>query len=387
MNPNNVKDFNATGDGLTADDAAIQQALDLAGHVVIPAGNYRITRTLQIRSKTHLELLPGARLIHCGDTPKKRGDFLLTNGNHAGGDHDIKITGGVFDGNNQGKYNTKDNDNLFNPEAWSGTVLNFFNVKNLVLEDIEIANSVVYYTRFCKIEDFIIKNIRFSSEKPAFNQDGLHFAGFVRHGWVENIRAVTPGQTNDDMLALNADDSLVRLENRDLLCGPIEDIVFRDIFADDCHAAIRMLSVNSPIRNLKFYNLVCGCRNFAINMDGARYCRTPLVTPEGENDYPEGTGLVENIEIDGFYIHSSRAVREKGMICCETRVRNFTVKNLVRNYNIDAMPDKPTLYLGKVKNTTVTANTAGKTIRCELRNRDEYMEINSPVDELFLTQE
>ena len=36
--PNNVKDFGATGDGVTDDSAAIQAALDLKGQVYIPAG-------------------------------------------------------------------------------------------------------------------------------------------------------------------------------------------------------------------------------------------------------------------------------------------------------------------------------------------------------------
>jgi len=52
--PNNVKDFGATGDGVTDDSAAIQAALDLKGQVYIPAGTYIINTTLRIKSNTKL---------------------------------------------------------------------------------------------------------------------------------------------------------------------------------------------------------------------------------------------------------------------------------------------------------------------------------------------
>ena len=47
----NVKDFGARGDGQTDDTAAIQSAIDRSrdGHVDFPRGDYRITRTIEIR--------------------------------------------------------------------------------------------------------------------------------------------------------------------------------------------------------------------------------------------------------------------------------------------------------------------------------------------------
>ena len=60
------------------------------------------------------------------------------------------------------------------------------------------------------------------------------------------------------MLALNADDSIVRLENLDLECGPIENIYFKDIYAEDCHTGVRLLSVDSPIRNITIDNMEVG---------------------------------------------------------------------------------------------------------------------------------
>lgn len=58
------------------------------------------------------------------------------------------------------------------------------------------------------------------------------------------------------MLALNADDCMTRLENLDLLRGPIENLSFKNIFADDCYTGIRMLSVKageSEIRTIGIF--------------------------------------------------------------------------------------------------------------------------------------
>jgi hypothetical protein len=135
------------------------------------------------------------------------------------------------------------------------------------------------------------------SDDFGHNQDGLHFGGGVRRGRVKNIRALSNGQTNDDMIALNADDSVERVENLDLVRDDIEDIVIENIYAENCYTIIRMLSVNAKIRNIKFKNIYAGYRHYAINGDGARYCKTPLFR---EEECPLGVGLCENIEIENF---------------------------------------------------------------------------------------
>lgn len=329
-----VKVFGAAGDGIVDDSSAIQRALDSQYNIVkIPAGDYRITKTLLVSSFTKIEADENARIFSCGDTPKKQGDFLLTNRDMINGDSNIIISGGIWDGNNQGKYNTK-NPDLFAPDAWSGTVLNFFNVKNLILENLIIANSVVFYSRFGRIDNFIIRNIGLKSDTPGFNQDGLHFSGFVRNGLIENVSALTPGQTKDDMLALNADDSLERLENRGLLRGPIENLTFRNIRAEDCHTGIRMLSVTAPIRNIRFENVRFGCRAYAINMDAARYCRTPLFE---EKDYPGGVGDISNIVFDGLAVWKSGDC-DYPLICDESNSENISVKNFERVLALDKQP-------------------------------------------------
>lgn len=343
---------------LNADATAyIQSLLDKGGEVIIPEGTYRITSTLKINSNTHVKAHKNARLYLCGDTPKYRGDFLLDNSDHINGNENITIEGGIWDGNNQGKYNTKDPD-LFNPNAWSGSTMNFFRVKNLKLRDMVFANSVIYNLRMCRIDTFDFRNIFFQSDELAFNQDGLHFAGYINNGYVENVRALSKGQTNDDMLALNADDSIVRLENLDLDCGPIENIYFKDIYAEDCHTGVRLLSVDSPIRNITIDNMEVGVRCYAINMDGARYCRTPLFK---EEDKPEGIGCIENVKLNNFKAHFTSIERpENPLICCEGQTDGFEINGFERSATADVMPNNPVLFVRNVRNLYVEINEEEK---------------------------
>ncbi len=342
----------AVGDGIADDTAAIQAALFSGAPVVnIPNGSYRITKTLLVPCHTHIRASKNARLFLCGDVPKKRGDFLLSNADTVNGNEDIAITGGIWDGNNQGKYNTKNLD-LFAPDAYSGTVLNFVNVKGLSLSDMTVANSVTYYVRLAHLDGFTIKNIDFFSEKKAFNQDGLHFGGYVKNGTVENIRAKTDGQTNDDFIALNADDCVTRLENFDLPRGPIEDITFKNLYAKDCHTMVRLLSVTAPIRRIRFENVTAGCRCFGINMDAARYCRTPLFK---DADCPDGVGKIEDISFDNVTLWFSRENQKNALIGMESNTKRFTITNFNRP-DFDLSPDSPTLLVRNVNDMRVSVN-------------------------------
>ena len=112
----NIRDFGASGDGLADDSPAIQRALDAAEGrgltVYIPSGTYRIGKTLYIGDDTTIRCDSGARLFVCEKQPKKRGDFLLSNRNPTAGNRNIALYGGTWDGNFDGKNNTKPSDLL-----------------------------------------------------------------------------------------------------------------------------------------------------------------------------------------------------------------------------------------------------------------------------------
>lgn len=352
-----VKDFGAVGDGRTDDHAAFTAALESgAREIVIPFGEYRISRTLYVRSNTTVIADRCARIVMGRDERAKRGDFLLSS---VEGSENIAVIGGIYDGRNSDPFNAKPD--LFDKEGYSGAVLNFVGVKNLTLKDITVSNSTTYYIRMSRVEDFVIENIDFVSDEFGHNQDGLHFGGGVRRGRVKNVRALSAGQTNDDMIALNADDSVERVENFDLSRDDIEDITFENIYAENCYTVIRMLSVNAKIRNIKFKNIYAGYRHYAINGDGARYCKTPLFK---EEDHPLGVGLCENVEIENFvcYPVNKKAPHPRctepepyHALRLEVNFSNFVIKGFKK---IEGVNDGNTyaLYMKNVKNNRIVAD-------------------------------
>ena len=291
-----VYDFGAIGDGIHDNYEAFQAALDSGvSDILIPQGIYNISGTLKIHSNTRIIADRGAKIVMKSATRRHRNDFLICNSDRENGNSNIEICGGIWDGNNTAPENKKPE--LFDRNGYSGVVISLVNVKNLILKDMVLSNSVTFYIRLCKVENFAIENIDFISDQFGENQDGLHFGGNVRHGKVKNIRALSYGQTNDDMIALNADDSIERVENLDLCRDTIEDIEFENIFAENCHTIIRMLSVTAEIKNIRFKNVYGGFRCNAVNADAARYCRTPLFQ---EEDYPAGVGNIHDISFENF---------------------------------------------------------------------------------------
>lgn len=334
-----VRDFGAFGDGVHDDYAAFQRALDSgAGIVAVPMGIYPISETLLVHSGTRIEADRGAKIVMRGTRRKKQGEFLLSNADPEGGNRDIALVGGIWDGNNTAPEHAKPD--LFAENGYSGAMLNFVGVTGLVLRDVVLANSVTFYVRMSRVHDFVIENVDFVSDRPGWNQDGLHFGGDVKHGTVRNLRALSDGQTTDDMIAFNADDSIVRVENRGLVRDGIEDITVENVYARQCHTIFRMLSVDAPIRNIRICNVYAGYRCYGINADAARYCRTPLFA---EEEYPAGCGRLENIVIENFTcipagdtpaialesMADGVEIRNFRMICPDGKANALEAKNLV----------------------------------------------------------
>ena len=346
----NVRDHGASGDGVSDDYAAFARALEAAkGRTLfVPDGNYRITHTLYIDTGTTVEASENARIFHCPSLPKHGGDFLITNRHHDTGDRDITISGGIWDGCFDGKNNTK-NPDIFAEDAWSGTLIDFYNVSGLTLRNMVIQNTVTYHTRFGRIDGFRIENLVFRADRLAFNQDGLHFGGWCKNGVIRNIRAEN-GETNDDLIAFNADDSVTRLENRGLDCGDIENIDVDGVYADDCFTAFRMASVVHAVRNINIRHVRAGCRHYAVNMDGLRYCRTPMI--QNEADCPNGCGNIENITIDDFTAFPT-ADNGEPLFVLEENCHGFIVSGFDRPISSDRYPNRPTIRARHLPGTVI----------------------------------
>ena len=340
----------------------LQQTFNENERIYISSGTYEVSETLLVPSNRYIKASPDARIKYIAKRNMNRYDFLLSNSDTVIGNEDITIEGGIWDGGNYAPYNRKRHD-LFSVTGCCGACINFVGVKNLTLKGMEITNTIAFYIRMSRIMNFRISDITFSGEKLTSNQDGIHMGGDVFNGLIENIRSATYGQTGDDLLAFNADDSVIRHDNRGLTCGPIGNITVNNVYAECCHCAVRFCSVVSPIYNIRITNLEAGCKNGGINADAARYCRTPLFP---EREAPEGVGCLENIVIDGFtfnYVNET----DNPVFVLESHADKFEIINYNRRRDIDKAPSAPDF---RAKNLTRQIITKGEE-RHILTKKDE----------------
>lgn len=253
------------GDGIHDDYPAIQEMLDSGtSEVSLPAPekNYLISKTLKIHGGQSLRLPPFA-LIKLTDNANcamiEDYDFALYKEN-------IKIDGGIWDMNHNNQepnpYHFPDK----NGKIWydyvketgfdkttskvlaplySGHCMRFCNIRRLVIKNLTIKNPVVYGIQMAYIEDFDVSDIFFDYTEGSpklWNMDGIHIEGGCKNGTVRNLK----GACHDDLVAITTDDSLY---------GPIKNITVDGIFAEHCHSAVRLLSHNIPLENIKISNV------------------------------------------------------------------------------------------------------------------------------------
>ena len=145
------------------------------------------------------------------------------------------------------------------------------------------------------------------------------------------------------------------MENLDLVRGAIENITFENLFAENCHTVLRFLSVTAPIKNITIRNVYGGYRCYALNLDGARYCRTPLFA---EADFPNGIGVIENVLIENMLCRAT-GTGGNPAVCLESGAKNFRLKDFrLTRENSDA----PALIAKNLVRTSVTADGAVHTL-------------------------
>ena len=354
INSVNVKDLGAAGNGLEDDSTAFQQALDSGSPVVIvPPGLYKIGETLKIGSNTKIAASKEAVIFLADGACTTINDFLLTNKDVDNGNVNIAVEGGVWNGNNKGNLRNPD---IFDHKGCTGVMFNFVNIKGLTLQNMKLCDAESYFVRIGETDDFFISGIEFEAVHLRPNQDGIHLGGYCSNGTVENISASMYGSTNDDIIALNADDEVNRLVNLGLKRGPITNVTVRNVYAADCHTFIRLLSVDAEISNITIENVSGGCRVFAINLDAARYCRTPLFK---EEERPDGVGNVHDVILRNLRVHKTIDSRNP-LILAESNLDNFRIENFARERDKEPENAVPTFSAGKMKTVNLTLD--GKTV-------------------------
>lgn len=337
----NIKESGAVGDGVADDTPAIQRALDGGNRtVVIPKGLYRITAALKVDSGTTIQA-DGQAVIRLGDGAGNNvGVFLLTNRDYSAGDADIVVDGGIWDGNNE--HNVRGVKTQM--PCYTGVALNFINVRHLTLRNLTVRNPDAYAIRVCHLTDFVIENIGFDFSVVRENQDGVHINGFCVHGVIRNVRALSPYATNDDMVALNADDGAGTdyAIQQGMEPGPIRDITVEHLRADSAFTFVRVLSHRQPIENVTVSDVAGGCRFYAINMDRWKF--------------PVGGGNIRNVVLRDFNVRKmpdtfSRQAHpnQRPLIHIQTAARGLQIQNFQRGEGDEASASTLVLDTG-VKN-------------------------------------
>ncbi len=332
-----VKEFGATGDGIVDDAPALQSALDAhVPRVVVPFGHYWLGRGLRVRSDTEILAHPGAHFRFGDGAGRDQDDFLITNDDHQTGNRNIRIEGGIWDGNNPGNPRGPDA-----PGSYSGVMMNFTNVDGLTLRAVSLLDAESYFVRLGKVSNFLIENIAFAIRHLRPNQDGIHVSGHCSDGVIRRLTGLGSRTPNDDMAALLADDALHRAQNLNgAFNGPIRRVRVEHLRASSCHSFVRLLSVDHPIEDIEINDVEGGCICSAINMDACRDCRVQLFD---EADRPNGVGSITGVRASDFRVYKAADESRQPLIDFRTRAGNFRIERFERDISRDASPQTPTL--------------------------------------------
>ncbi len=373
-----VVSYGAVADGKTDCSPAIARALEKEKALFFPAGVYALTEALRIPSHRHLLLEDGAVLFAADGCFNKAGCVsVIANADPQGGDEDIVLEGGKIDANNIG--NARE-DWMTGPNC--GLTAYFQNVRGLTLKNINFHNSESYNMLLNRVEDFLIEDIRFSSTRLPKCQDGIHIHGHCHRGVIRNIHA-DYGCTNDDLIALNADENHNYAQNTNSEDGPITDILVENVYAENCWSAVRLLSVVNPLKNITFRNVKAGVRKHGFNCDSSRYCAHPFC--ENAED-PRKVGTFENVLIEDVTFWRTDKEFQRDVLDrqgeCPLIAESFrlngprqmyfnifetggsiTVRNLKRDLEKDCSPEVPFTVIGYLYDTDLTVN--GRTVETD----------------------
>ena len=337
------------GDGIHDDYPAIQEMLDSGiCEVVLPAPeeHYLISQTLVLSSNTRLvlprfaeiKLADGANCpMLCNRMVKDYAERLPDYSNkgavvqNEGPRHlfhyvneyspdapccNIEVVGGVWNFNNLEQIPNPLKTKVFEPAGYTGYGFLFYHVKNFNLSSMTLKDPVNFAVVFDTISYFTVEDIifDFNHGNPCeVNMDGIHLNGNCHFGVIRNLK----GTTYDDLVALNAHEG-----SR----GPITNIVIDGLFAENCHSAVRLLSVNDRVENIHITNVYGTYYHYCIGI--TKFYKG------------ETTGMYDGISIDHIYaskVRPGNIYRPANTFVCpfiyiqkEIRAKNIKITDLYR---------------------------------------------------------
>ena len=261
------------GDGIHDDTDAIQERIDSgACEVCLPPPKicYLISRPLVIPSNFKLKLprfaeikladhsncfmiqnkavkKPAPRLREeLGDASKALWRFYdLLSPDKEDTCHDFEIEGGIWNFNNMNQRPNPIYTRCFEEDGYLGHVMFFYNVQNFRLSNLTVKDPANYAVMIDTGSYFTIENIVFDfnfGNPIAGNMDGIHLNGNCHYGVIRNLQ----GACYDDLVALNAHEGSA---------GDITHIAIDGVFAENCHSAIRLLTVHHRVSHISIANV------------------------------------------------------------------------------------------------------------------------------------
>lgn len=157
----------------------------------------------------------------------------------------FEIEGGIWNFNNMNQKPNPIQSKKFEDDGYLGHVMFFYNVRNFRISNLTIKDPANYAIMIDTGSYFTIENIVFDfnfGNPIASNMDGVHLNGNCHYGIIKNLR----GACYDDLVALNAYEGSG---------GDITNIEIDGIFAENCHSAVRLLTVHQQIEHITISNV------------------------------------------------------------------------------------------------------------------------------------
>lgn len=321
------------GDGIHDDTAAIQELIDSGVcEVSLPAPKvcYLISKPLELPSDFRLVLPRFAEIKLAAGSDcemlrnKMKPDFaeriepcVFGFINEFSPDYpcrNIEVIGGIWNCNNlEQKPNPiigKDN------SGYSGIGMVFYNVTNLRISSLTMKDPVTFSITLDTVSYFTVDNITFDfnyGNPLPTNMDGVHLNGNCSFGKMTNLK----GRCYDDLIALNAEEGTN---------GPISNIDIDGLYAEDCHSAVRLLTVSHPVENISIRNVYGTYYQYCIGI--TKFYSGPL------KGYYDGITL-ENIcasKAERYEMYNKGASRIFQMIFIERAlyIKNLKISGLFR---------------------------------------------------------
>lgn len=307
-----AKKYGAKGDGITDDTEVLQQYLNSKqGVYVFPKGKYLVSG-LNLSSNSHLLFDEGA-VLSLKDGSNRP---VLQNANYSLNiDSNIRITGLRINGNYQNQAHHLTTGPYAN-EPVAG--IRFFGVKNLTIAKANIYHARTYGIWLSRINGLVASDINFEQDTVTYsNQDGLHINGLSSNLYINNIS----GLTNDDLIALNADDVD---QGGNVSLGDITNVIIDGVNFGNSLNGIRLLSANNKLDQVSIKNLVGVIRDNVIAISA----------------YGLGEGNFGTIDISGVDVRTSTPHNVMGeyggYILINDKAENLRISNVTRTTGADA---------------------------------------------------